>query len=80
MKVSLQNNLKGNVHRSDFFMLGQVGVVVSCLAFRFESRQGHYVDWIFSPYLTAWVLPGGCGFTATSKTEISSSSSLLVWL
>ena len=41
-----------------------------------------YVDWVFSPYWTAWVFPGIIlwGFPPTSKTEISSSSSLLVWL
>ena len=38
----------------------QVGIVVSFLVFpplgpQFKSLRGHYVDWVFSPYLTAWV-------------------------
>ena len=24
----------------------------------FESQQRNYVDWVFGPYLTAWVFPG----------------------
>ena len=33
------------------------GVIFPCLPRlgpRFESRRGHYLDWVFSPYLTAW--------------------------
>ena len=49
---------------------------------QFESYRGHYVDWVFNPYFTAWVFPGIIlwGFRPTSKTEVSSASSLLVWL
>ena len=38
---------------------------------QFESHHGHSVDWVFSPYLTAWVFPGIIlwGFPPTSKTE-----------
>ena len=49
---------------------------------RFESHLEHYVEWGFCPYLTVWVFPRIIlwGFPTTSKTEISLSSSLLVWL
>ncbi len=57
---------------------GQVGVVVSFLAFHLWDPDlnpvvGNYVDWVFSPYLTAWVLPGInlWVFPPTSKTETS---------
>ena len=40
---------------------------------QFKSHQGHYVDWVFSPYLTALVFPGIFlwGFPPTSKTATS---------
>ena len=40
---------------------------------RFQSRQGHYVEWVFSPYLTAWVFPWIIiqGFPGTCKIEKS---------
>ena len=50
--------------------------------FNLKSHRGHYVDWVFSPYLTAWVFPGIIlwGFPPPSKTEMLSSSSVLIWL
>ena len=48
-----------------FSKAGQVGVVVCCLAIDigpwFESHWGHYVEWVFSPNLTAQVLPSNNG-------------------
>ena len=74
------NGLQGAVAQcAANFMGGQDGVVGP----RFESQRGHYVDWVFSPYLTAWVslgFPGIIlwGFPPPSKTEISSSYFLLL--
>ena len=47
-----------------------------------SPNRVHSVDWVFSPYLTAWVCYGVIlwGVPLTSLTEVSSSSSLLVWL
>ena len=66
--------------RAYFGQSGWCGDVLPCLphlGLRFESHQGHYVDWVFSPYLAACVFPGiVLGFPSTSKTETFSLSSL----
>ena len=42
---------------------------------RFESHRGHCVDWVLSPYLTAWVFPGKIlmGFPPTSPQKLKGS-------